>query len=118
MGTLGAALAPLHGPSQPEPINDTTIISSEFSRRISENGSGGTDHGAAGLMMVLGGSVRGGSTAPRRHSRQQPDARERLWRRPLRNRFPIRHARLLDSWLGVNSVPILSEIFAGAPAIF
>ena len=36
--------------------SDTTVIVfSEFGRRISENGSAGTDHGAAGLMMVLGG---------------------------------------------------------------
>ena len=36
------------------------IVFSEFGRRISENGSTGTDHGAAGVMMALGGSVRGG----------------------------------------------------------
>lgn len=42
-------------------LNDTLVLQfSEFSRRISENGSGGTDHGAAGLMMAIGGAVRGG----------------------------------------------------------
>jgi uncharacterized protein (DUF1501 family) len=48
-------------------LNDTLVIQfSEFGRRITENGSQGTDHGAAAVMMALGGMVRGGiyGTAP------------------------------------------------------
>ena len=48
-------------------LSDTLVIQfSEFGRRISENGSNGTDHGAASLMMAMGGGVRGGiyGTAP------------------------------------------------------
>src|SRR5207244_9413466 len=42
-------------------FDDTLLVSfSEFGRRISENGSAGTDHGAASVMMVLGGRVHGG----------------------------------------------------------
>jgi uncharacterized protein (DUF1501 family) len=33
---------------------------SEFGRRAAQNGSGGTDHGTAEPMFVLGSSVRGG----------------------------------------------------------
>ncbi|MDX2176581.1 MAG: DUF1501 domain-containing protein [Candidatus Sumerlaeia bacterium] len=33
---------------------------SEFGRRVKENGSRGTDHGAANCMFVLGGGVQGG----------------------------------------------------------
>src|SRR4029077_10626981 len=59
MGTLGDGLgACSNDNNKPGLHSDTTVIVySEFSRRISENGSQGTDHGAAGLMMVLGGLV-------------------------------------------------------------
>jgi uncharacterized protein (DUF1501 family) len=38
----------------------TLVTMSEFGRTINENGSGGTDHGRATAMFVLGGNVRGG----------------------------------------------------------
>ncbi len=36
------------------------VAISEFGRRAAENGSGGTDHGQAGTILVAGGGVRGG----------------------------------------------------------
>lgn len=36
------------------------VIQSEFGRRLRANASGGTDHGRAGVMMVLGPQARGG----------------------------------------------------------
>ncbi|MBK9388290.1 MAG: DUF1501 domain-containing protein [Planctomycetes bacterium] len=38
----------------------TIFVFSEFGRRVRENGSLGTDHGAGGLALLLGGAVRGG----------------------------------------------------------
>jgi len=40
--------------------NVTLITMSEFGRTARENGTGGTDHGHANAMFVLGGSVKGG----------------------------------------------------------
>lgn len=40
------------------------LVLSEFGRRTFENGSGGTDHGSGGVMMVLGGAVTGGIYGP------------------------------------------------------
>ena len=37
-----------------------TLVFSEFGRRVRENGSAGTDHGAGGLMFAAGSAVRGG----------------------------------------------------------
>lgn len=45
-----------HGLSQ----NVVTVVFSEFGRRVKENGSGGTDHGTAAPMFVLGPKVKGG----------------------------------------------------------
>jgi uncharacterized protein (DUF1501 family) len=40
---------------------DTTIMTmSEFGRTVRQNGSGGTDHGHAGALFVIGGDVKGG----------------------------------------------------------
>ena len=36
------------------------VVQSEFGRRLRSNGSGGTDHGRAGAMLVLGPQARGG----------------------------------------------------------
>lgn len=38
----------------------TVVAMTEFGRRLEENTAGGTDHGAASLMLVLGGAVKGG----------------------------------------------------------
>ncbi len=38
-----------------------TLVFSEFGRRVHENGSRGTDHGAAAPVLLLGGTVRGGA---------------------------------------------------------
>src|SRR6185295_9442360 len=122
MGTLGDGLGAFYTDIRNQGLsNDTTVIVfSEFGRRISENGSAGTDHGAAGLMMVLGGSVRGGlhgtsaSLAP-----GNPTLENSSGDVHYETDFRSVYAKLLDNWLGVSSVPILNGDFkAGAPAIF
>jgi uncharacterized protein (DUF1501 family) len=43
-----------------EAENVTLVSMSEFGRTVHENGTGGTDHGHANVMFVLGGQVKGG----------------------------------------------------------
>jgi uncharacterized protein (DUF1501 family) len=122
MGTLGDGLWAFYRDVQNRGLaNDTTVVVfSEFGRRVSENGSSGTDHGAAGLMMVLGGSVRGGlhgtaATLSPGHPTLENNSGDVRYETDFRSVY----ARLLDTWLGVNSAPILNGDFrAGAPAIF
>lgn len=40
--------------------NLTLVSMSEFGRTVRQNGTGGTDHGHANVMFVLGGQVKGG----------------------------------------------------------
>ncbi|HUD23293.1 MAG TPA: DUF1501 domain-containing protein [Acidobacteriaceae bacterium] len=40
--------------------NITLVTMSEFGRTVRQNGTGGTDHGHANVMFVLGGQVKGG----------------------------------------------------------
>jgi len=122
MGTLGDGLWAFYSDIRNQGFaNDTTVIVfSEFGRRISENGSNGTDHGAAGVMMALGGLVRGGlyGTAPSL-APGNPTLENNSGDVRYETDFRSVYAKLLDQWLGVNSVPILSGDFrAGAPAIF
>ncbi len=122
MGTLGDGLWAFYSDIRNRGLDrDTTVIVfSEFGRRVSENGSGGTDHGAAGLMFVLGGSVRGGlygtaaSLQPGHPTLENNSGDVRF-----ETDFRSVYARVLDQWLGVDSVPILNGDFrAGAPGIF
>jgi uncharacterized protein (DUF1501 family) len=122
MGTLGDGLFAFHSDMRNQGLaGDTTVILfSEFGRRISENGSAGTDHGAAGVMMVLGGSVRGGlyGTAAQL-APGSPTLENASGDVHYETDFRSVYARVLDQWFGVNSVPILGGDFrAGAPAVF
>jgi uncharacterized protein (DUF1501 family) len=122
MGTLGDGLWAFYSDVRNQGLaSDTTVVVfSEFGRRISENGSRGTDHGAGGLMMALGGSVRGGlygtaaSLAPGNPTLENNSGDVRY-----ETDFRSVYAGVLDNWLGVSSVSILGGDFrAGAPAIF
>ena len=100
-------------------LNDTRVLQfSEFGRRISEHGSSGTDHGAAGLMMAMGGGVRGGlygtaanlavGTSNQTLENNSGDVRHETDFRSV-------YARVLDNWLGSDSVPILGGDFRSGP---
>jgi uncharacterized protein (DUF1501 family) len=112
MGTLNDALAAFAADLQNVGLlNDTLVLQfSEFGRRISENGSAGTDHGAAGVMMALGGGVRGGllGTAPSLNpDPQNPTLENSGGDVHYETDFRSVYARVLDQWLGVDSVSIL-----------
>jgi uncharacterized protein (DUF1501 family) len=103
-------------------LGDTLVLQfSEFGRRINENGSQGTDHGAASVMMAIGGTVRGGIYGSSPNLRFTPD------NPTLENNgndvryetdFRSVYAKVIDSWLGGDSSAVLGGNFrTGAPAI-
>lgn len=103
-------------------LNDTLIlVYSEFGRRITENGSQGTDHGSGGHMMVTGGLVRGGiyGTAPNLNTDpSNPTLENSTNDVKYETDFRSVYAKILDSWLGSDSISILGADYrAGAPNI-
>jgi uncharacterized protein (DUF1501 family) len=57
---LGRSLAAFRSDLGPAFERVVVVVMSEFGRTARENGTGGTDHGHGGAMLVLGGNVNGG----------------------------------------------------------
>jgi len=85
----------------------TMMIFSEFGRRVPENTSLGTDHGAANNMFVVGKNVKGG------HYGELPsltklDAGDNL---NFTTDFRRVYATMVEGWLGQKSAPVLNGAF-------
>jgi uncharacterized protein (DUF1501 family) len=87
---------------------------SEFGRRVTENGSRGTDHGAAAPMFLIGSKMKSGllgaepSLAPADLS--DGDIK-------YNTDFRSVYASILQDWLKTNSLPILGRQFPTMPII-
>lgn len=92
--------------------NVLVLVFSEFGRRSYENASGGTDHGAAGPMFLIGSSVKGGLHGP------LPDL-ENLQDGDLKFAIDFRdvYATTLDSWMGGDSEVVLGQKFNRVDAL-
>jgi uncharacterized protein (DUF1501 family) len=122
MATLDSALLAFHDDLRNHGLlNDTVVLQfSEFGRRISENGSNGTDHGAAGLMLVMGGTVRGGlfgTAANLRIGADNPTLENNSGDVRHETDFRSVYATVIDRWLGADSGTILGGNFRGGPAV-
>lgn len=88
-----------------------TMVFSEFGRRIHENASGGTDHGAGNPVLLLGRPVAGGL-----HGRR-PDLDGALDRDvPMSTDFRSVYVTLLD-WLGVPAETAVRGRFERLPLL-
>jgi uncharacterized protein (DUF1501 family) len=81
---------------------------SEFGRRVSENANGGTDHGAAAPMFIVGSKVKAGFLG-----RQPSLAPADLSQGDLKYTTDFRsvYAAVLEGWLQTRSEPILGRKF-------
>jgi uncharacterized protein (DUF1501 family) len=84
------------------------LLFSEFGRRVKENGSQGTDHGAAAPLFVLSDKVQGGvqGGVPDLADLDDGDVRYRIDFRDV-------YASLLRDWLSVDPTPVLGPREAG-----
>ena len=60
LGELSRTLMAFWRDLGPHQQDVSVVVQSEFGRRLRSNESGGTDHGRAGAMLVLGPQARGG----------------------------------------------------------
>ncbi len=78
LARLERAILRLKSGLGPEIWGKTTVLAmTEFGRTVAENGTGGTDHGTAGAMVVAGGAIRGGKVYGRWPGLEEADLFER-----------------------------------------
>ncbi|HIA47569.1 MAG TPA: DUF1501 domain-containing protein [Candidatus Hydrogenedentes bacterium] len=84
----------------------TTMIFSEFGRRVNENKSGGTDHGTAAPMFLMGENVNAGlhGRTPSLTDLDQGDLK-------FTTDFRSAYADVLENWFAVDPVRILGKKF-------
>jgi len=89
-----------------------TMVFSEFGRRVAQNGSGGTDHGTAAPMFLIGDQVRPGLLG------EHPSL-TRLDDGDLIHTVDFRcvYAGILKEWMGADPAPIVGAGFAPARVV-
>ncbi len=83
-----------------------TLVWSEFGRRPQDNDSRGTDHGAGGLVMVVGDRANGGIRSEFPGLARLDEDRNLV----VTTEFRTVYATLLESWLGVEAARVLPKI--------
>jgi uncharacterized protein (DUF1501 family) len=88
------------------------LVFSEFGRRLAENASGGTDHGTAAPVFLLGQAVRAGLHGP------YPDLNHLDDGDPKHGiDFRRLYATLLDRWLEIPPRDVLNAAFETIPVL-
>jgi uncharacterized protein (DUF1501 family) len=114
MQQLGGALAAFAEDLQAHMQLDRvlTLVFSEFGRRVEENASRGTDHGAAAPLFLVGSRVKAGLIGqhPRLDDLGDGDLK-------FHTDFRSVYAAILEKWLGWPAAPILGEGFTPAQVL-
>jgi len=106
MRQLDAAVHAFYGDLRAHGLSERVLLLSfsEFGRRLEENASGGTDHGVAGPMFLLGDGVRGGlhGKAPSLVDLDDGDLKMQVDFRSV-------YASVLDDWMGMDAAKVLGR---------
>lgn len=90
-------------------FDDVLIMTfSEFGRRLAQNGSGGTDHGTANNVMMIGGKLKKSgfyNASPNLSKLENEDLIHKV-------DFRSCYADVIDQWLGGDSEAVLQGRFA------
>jgi uncharacterized protein (DUF1501 family) len=112
--TLGDALAAFHRDLKAKGLDRRVLAMtySEFGRRVAENRSLGTDHGAAAPMFVLGGRVEGGLVGahPSLQDLDQGDLKHATDFRQV-------YATVLERWLKADARAVLGGAYEPVPLV-
>jgi len=110
LNNVAQSISAFHKDLTAKKINDKVMVMvfSEFGRRVAQNGSSGTDHGAAGPMFVSGGKVKGGVYGAHPSLTDLDDG-------DLKYTTDFRriYATILDKWLNADSAVVLKNKFEG-----
>ena len=103
-GALAAFAEDLQAHGQLDRV--ATLVFSEFGRRVDENASRGTDHGAAAPVFVVGNQVKSGLIGkhPSFSNLEDGDIK-------FHTDFRAVYAALLENWLGWPAAPVLGDGF-------
>ncbi len=109
LGELSGSLAAFQHDLEKHSVADKLLVMvfSEFGRRVDENGSQGTDHGAGSCMFLAGAKVQGGVTGSHPSLAKLGDG-------DLVHTVDFRsvYATVLDKWLGCPAEKLLGQRFA------
>jgi uncharacterized protein (DUF1501 family) len=110
LGELSGALAAFQKDLEKQKVADRVLVLtfSEFGRRVEENASQGTDHGAASCLFLCGTKVKGGLAA------SYPSL-AKLGEGDLVHTVDFRsvYATILGKWLCCDAAKLLGEKFKG-----
>jgi uncharacterized protein (DUF1501 family) len=89
-------------------LKDVIVLTfSEFGRRVSENASGGTDHGTANNIFIIGDSLAKPGVYNETPDLNDLDSGDLKYRIDFRNVY----STLLNKWLGADDVKVLGRKF-------
>ncbi len=105
---LSSAITAFVGDLKGHGLADRVLVAtfSEFGRRVAENGSLGTDHGAASQMFVVSPKCKGGVIGAHPSLTDLDDGDLKF-----HTDFRSVYATLLDRWLSIQSEPVLGGAF-------